>query len=202
MSTTFLVFCGIVAAVALERGLELVIANRHAAKAFEQGGVEEGMPHYRVMKLLHASFLVAGPLEVWFLDRPFIPALGIAMTAVLIGTMALRYWVIATLGWRWNTRIIVVPGLGPVTGGPYRYIRHPNYVAVVLELAVYLRALRTYESNNALVTNSQQQLFKTLSTHFKSSKDSVHVQFLECETFINNNLIIVSFIFCSICIWH
>ena len=135
MSTSFLVFCGIVAAVALERGLELVIANRHAAKAFEHGGVEEGMPHYRVMKLLHASFLVAGPLEVWFFDRPFIPALGIAMTVVLLGTMGLRYWVIATLGWRWNTRIIVVPGLGPVTGGPYRYIRHPNYVAVVLELA-------------------------------------------------------------------
>ncbi len=65
--------------------------------------------------------------------------------------------------------------------------------SVVLELAVYLRALRTYESNNALVTNSQQQLFKTLSTHFKSSKDSVHVQFLECETFINNNLIGMGF---------
>ena len=135
MELSFLVFCVIVAAVALERGLELVIANRHAARAFEQGGVEEGMPHYRVMKLLHASFLVAGPLEVWFFDRPFIPALGAAMVLLLCATMGLRYWVIATLGWRWNTRIIVVPGLGPVTGGPYRWIRHPNYVAVVVELA-------------------------------------------------------------------
>ena len=65
--------------------------------------------------------------------------------------------------------------------------------AVVLELAIYLRALRTYESNNALVINSQAQLFKTLSTHFEGSKGAVHVQFLECETFINNNLIGMGF---------
>lgn len=133
--TSFGFFCAVVAAVALERGLELVIATRNAKRAFARGGVELGMPHYRVMKLLHASFLVVGPLEVWYFDRPFIPALGIAMTLVLCGTMALRYWVIATLGERWNTRIIVIPDLEPISGGPYRWIRHPNYVAVVVELA-------------------------------------------------------------------
>jgi methyltransferase len=54
--------------------------------------------------------------------------------AVVLGAQALRYWAIATLGWRWNTRIVVVPGAAPVTGGPYRFVRHPNYVAVIAEM--------------------------------------------------------------------
>ena len=58
-----------------------------------------------------------------------------ARTIVVVATMALRYWVVSTLGDRWNTRVICVPGEPLITGGPFRYIRHPNYVAVVAELA-------------------------------------------------------------------
>jgi len=81
------------------------------------------------------AFLVACPLEVFLLDRPFRPWLGASMLVLLGATMALRYWVVATLGVRWNPRIVVAPGWTPETGGPYRWMRHPNYLAVVLELA-------------------------------------------------------------------
>jgi methyltransferase len=72
---------------------------------------------------------------VLFLKRPFPGLPGLAALIVALGAQALRWWAIGTLGWRWNTRIIVVPGAPPVTGGPYRFVRHPNYVAVVLEIA-------------------------------------------------------------------
>src|SRR6185503_20091073 len=91
--------------------------------------------HYPWMVATHGSFLVACPLEVIGFDRPFVPLLGGPMLALLVGAMALRYWAIATLGRRWTTRVVVVPGLPVVTGGPYRFMRHPNYLAVVLEVA-------------------------------------------------------------------
>jgi methyltransferase len=87
------------------------------------------------MVALHTGLLIACPAEVWLADRPFVPALAWPMLAVLAGAQALRWWCIHTLGPRWNTRVIVVPGLPLVTGGPYRWrwLRHPNYVAVVAE---------------------------------------------------------------------
>ncbi|MCB9797595.1 MAG: hypothetical protein H6741_33315 [Alphaproteobacteria bacterium] len=128
-------YLGVLALVVIERLYELRLSARNAAWAFERGGVERGQGHFGVMKALHTLFLIACPLEVWLLDRPFIPALAALMGAALIGTMGLRYWAITTLGPRWNTRVICVPGLAAVEGGPYRFIRHPNYVAVVIELA-------------------------------------------------------------------
>jgi len=120
--------------VAGERLVELLISRRNADRAFQRGGVEYGQSHFTYMVALHTSFLFAAPLEVLLLDRPFIPALALPMLAVLLFTMVLRYWVIHTLDGRWNTRVIVVPGLEAVTGGPFKYFRHPNYLAVVLEL--------------------------------------------------------------------
>jgi methyltransferase len=87
------------------------------------------------MVLLHTAFLIVCPLEVWLLRRPFLPALGFSMLLVLILAVALRWWVIATLGERWTTRILCLPGVAPVTGGPYRLVRHPNYLAVIAEIA-------------------------------------------------------------------
>jgi methyltransferase len=87
------------------------------------------------MVAVHATFLIACPLEVVALDRPFVPLLGVSMLVLLAGAMALRYWAIATLGPRWTTKIVVVPGLPVVTRGPYRWLRHPNYLAVIVEVA-------------------------------------------------------------------
>jgi methyltransferase len=85
------------------------------------------------MVVLHTGLLAGALLEAGLADRPFIPALGWPMLALVVAAQALRWWCITTLGRQWNTRILVVPGLARVTGGPYRLIPHPNYVAVVVE---------------------------------------------------------------------
>lgn len=133
--SSFQLFLGVIGAVALERLAELAISLRNLRWAREHGGVEAGRGHYPWMVALHTAILVAAPLEVWFLRRPFVPVLGWTMLGLLAATMALRYWAIASLGRRWNTRVVIVPGEPPVVGGPYRFLRHPNYLAVVLEIA-------------------------------------------------------------------
>ena len=128
-----MVFDLVVAAVAIERLVELVVSARHARWAFARGGVEVGQRHFPPMVALHAGLLVACVVEVNAAHRPFLPVLGwIAFTAAL-GSQVLRWWCIATLGPQWNTRVIVVPGLPLVRTGPYRWLRHPNYLAVVVE---------------------------------------------------------------------
>lgn len=123
----------LVAAVAVERCAELAVAQRNRAWSLRRGGVEYGAGHYPVMVALHTALLVACPLEVALAGRPFVPVLGGCMLAVLVASQALRWWCVRTLGHRWNTRIIVVPGLAAITRGPYAVLRHPNYVAVVAE---------------------------------------------------------------------
>ena len=128
-------FLGLLLAVACERLLELAISERHRRALVARGAREFGRDHYPAMVAVHTGLLVAAPLEVWLLDRPFVPALGWAMVALVAGTMALRYWVVATLGARWTTRVLVLPGEPRIRRGPYRWLRHPNYVAVVVEVA-------------------------------------------------------------------
>jgi methyltransferase len=123
----------VVALVACERAAELLIARRNHRWLAQQGAVERGAGHYPWMVLLHAVFLVASPLEVWLLDRPLLPWLAIPMTAALGAAMALRYWVVSTLGRRWSTRVVCLPGAPLIETGPYRWLRHPNYLAVVVE---------------------------------------------------------------------
>ena len=123
----------LIAVVACERLAELVIARRNLAWSLERGGVEVGAGHYPVMVVLHTAFLVGCLAEVILLDRPFLPALGWSMLAIVVAAQALRWWCITTLGPRWNTRVVVIPGAPRVDGGPYRLFPHPNYVAVVAE---------------------------------------------------------------------
>jgi methyltransferase len=126
-------YLGFLALLALERLLELRISRRNAALALARGGIEVGQAHFRLMKLLHGAFLGACAAEVLLLRRPFVPALGWPMLGLALGAQALRYWAIASLGPAWNVRVIVVPGARAVTSGPYRWLRHPNYLAVALE---------------------------------------------------------------------
>lgn len=123
----------LIAAVAAERIAELVVSRRNLAWSRARGGVEIGAGHYPAMVVLHTALLVGCLAEVFWLHRPFIPALGWPMLAIVIGAQLLRWWCISTLGHQWNTRVVVVPGAGRVTGGPYRFMSHPNYVAVVAE---------------------------------------------------------------------
>ena len=128
-------FTLVIAALALERLFELRLSRRNAAWAKQAGAVEYGARHLVLMKLLHTAFFISALLEVWLLARPLVPALAGAGLALVLLAQALRYWAIGTLGRRWNARIIVVPDDPVVTSGPYRYLRHPNYVAVQLEMA-------------------------------------------------------------------
>ena len=123
----------VVGATAVERVGELVVSARNARWAFARGGVESGRGHFGAMVALHTALLVAPVVEVVVADRPFLPWLGWTALAAVVAAQGLRWWCIATLGRRWNTRVIVVPGLPLVARGPYRVLRHPNYLAVVLE---------------------------------------------------------------------
>lgn len=116
-----------------ERLAELVISKRNAAWAFERGGVETGRGHFPAMVVLHTGLLAGAFLEAWLAGRPFLPWLGWPMLAIALLCQAGRYWIIALLGRQWNTRVIVVPGMPLVTRGPYRVLRHPNYVIVAIE---------------------------------------------------------------------
>jgi methyltransferase len=119
--------------VGLERVAELVVSLRNAKWSFAKGGVETGKRHYPFMVLLHTGLLAGCLVEAIVADRPFIPALGWTMLAVVLLAQGLRWWCITVLGPQWNTRVIVVPELSLVASGPYRWFRHPNYVAVVAE---------------------------------------------------------------------
>jgi methyltransferase len=133
--STQALFQALVGAVALERVGELVISRRHERALRARGAVEAGAAHYPLMVGIHVALLVAAPVEVGLLRRPFLPWLGWPMLVLVAATMALRYWVVATLGERWATRVLVLPGAPLVAGGPFRFLRHPNYLAVAVEVA-------------------------------------------------------------------
>jgi methyltransferase len=126
-------YVGLVAVMVVARGVELAVSERNRRWSLARGGVESGAGHYPVMVLLHTGLLAGALVEVLTLDRPFLPWLGWPMLALLVASHGLRWWCISSLGRQWCTRIVVVPGLSTVTSGPYRFLRHPNYVAVVLE---------------------------------------------------------------------
>jgi methyltransferase len=128
----YLCFLGL---LAIERGAELVISRANARAAFAHGAYEVGHTHYRAMAALHTSFFLACAAEVLWLKRPFPGVLGFVALGFALVAQGLRYAAVLALGQRWNVRIIVWPGKPPVTRGPYRWVRHPNYVAVVIEIA-------------------------------------------------------------------
>jgi len=121
-------------AVGGERVAELVLSRRNARIQLARGAIEVGAPHFRVMTLVHALFLPACFAEAWLLRRaPPVPLVVVALSGAAFA-QALRWWAVLTLGTRWNVRVIARPGDAPVVAGPYRVVRHPNYLAVALEL--------------------------------------------------------------------
>ena len=127
-------YAALVLGVAMQRIWELQISRRHTRWARAQGGIEFGSDHFRWMRILHATFLIACVVEVAVARKPFDPAIGLPMLALLALAQGLRLWTMRTLGPLWNARVIVVPGHPRVRGGPYRFLRHPNYLAVAIEI--------------------------------------------------------------------
>ena len=119
----------IVAVIAVQRLGELVLARRNTRRLLAQGGREHGAGHYPVIILLHVSWLAA---LLVFIPPQTPPDL--LWLAILIALQAARIWVIASLGGRWTTRIIVMPQATLVARGPYRWMRHPNYAVVAAEI--------------------------------------------------------------------
>ncbi|HEU4910922.1 MAG TPA: isoprenylcysteine carboxylmethyltransferase family protein [Actinomycetes bacterium] len=158
--TSELLFTGLVAAVGLERLAELVVSTRHVRVALGRGGVERGRGHYPVMVVLHTSLLAGALVEVLVAGRDFLPWLGWAMLGLVVAAQGLRWWCIRTLGWQWSTRVVVVPGAPLVTTGPYRWLRHPNYVAVVVE-GVALPLVHTAWVTAAVFTLANAVLLRT-----------------------------------------
>jgi methyltransferase len=129
------IFTGVVVLLGVQRLIELIISRRNEKRILVQGGQEHAPEHFPTMKVLHISWLIAAPLEVFALGRPYLPWLsGIAILALVVGQI-LRYSAIAALGPLWTVKIMTLPGSTPIDRGVYRYIRHPNYLGVILEVA-------------------------------------------------------------------
>ena len=125
----------LLAMLVVERIFELNLARRNAKRAFDRGAVEVGQTHYRVMVAFHAIFIVSCAAEAIFFPHTLPNIVAWIALFAEVCAQSLRYWVVSTLGERWNTRIVVTPERAPVTTGPYRFMRHPNYLAVVIEIA-------------------------------------------------------------------
>jgi methyltransferase len=116
--------------VTAQRLGELVLAQRNTRRLLARGAVETGAGHYPFIVALHAAWLIGLWLLAW--DRP----LNLWLLAIFIGLQAARVWVITTLGGRWTTRIITLPGEPLIRQGPYRFMSHPNYVVVAAEILI------------------------------------------------------------------
>ncbi|QIN79248.1 hypothetical protein GBA65_12800 [Rubrobacter marinus] len=134
MSAVLLVLA--VAAVGAQRLLELVLARRNERKARARGAVERGQSHYPLIVGLHSLWLVSTLVE-GLARGPEPPSFWPLALALFLLVQPLRYWAIFSLGPYWNTKILVVPGARVVVRGPYRYVSHPNYVVVVVEILVF-----------------------------------------------------------------
>jgi methyltransferase len=125
----------LVAFLVVQRLAELALARSNARRLRAAGGVEFGAAHYPCMVALHAIWLAG----LWLLgrDRPIDPS----WLSLFMLLQAGRVWVIASLGRRWTTRVIVLPGTKPLVRGPFRFVKHPNYLIVALEVTVIPLAL-------------------------------------------------------------
>lgn len=127
------VFYLVLATLALQRIVELFRARSNEKWIKARGAREFGRGHYPFVVLLHVCFFVSLLLETTIKGYPLIERWPFVLAALLL-IQVLRYWIIMSLGRYWNTRILVVPGSARIRKGPYKKLRHPNYVIVVLEL--------------------------------------------------------------------
>jgi methyltransferase len=129
-----LLFLLLLAAVGAIRIVELRVSKRHQRALADRGIAREAEPAFAAMVLLHTGVLVGAAVEVVALHRPLVPAIAAPALALVVLANLLRRWVIRTMGEHWNVQVMRSMPLGVVTSGPFRHVRHPNYVAVFVEL--------------------------------------------------------------------
>jgi methyltransferase len=128
-------YLALLVAVGVGRLVEMRLSRRHQRALGTRGIAIQREPVFGFMVALHTGVLVAAALEVILLRRPFVAAVGVPALALVVLANLLRWWVIATLGPHWNVRVMGSLSMGVVSTGPFRFVRHPNYVAVFVELA-------------------------------------------------------------------
>jgi methyltransferase len=134
VDVTRIAYLALLVVVGLGRFVELRISLTNQKNMVARGAAKVSEPHFQWMVIVHTAVLIGAGLEVIFLHRPLIPALAIPMTILFLLANALRWWVIRTLRSHWNVQIMNSAPLGVVSTGPYRWVRHPNYAAVFVEL--------------------------------------------------------------------
>jgi methyltransferase len=136
MELSVIAFLALLGVVALLRLYELRLSRRHQQEMAAHGASKVEEPRFRWMVVLHTAVLIGAACEVVFLKRPLIPVLATVCVFIFLGANAVRWWVIRTLGEHWNVQVMNSTGLGVITSGPFRYVRHPNYAAVFVEMLV------------------------------------------------------------------
>lgn len=134
MELSVYLFLALLLAVAALRIFELRISKRHQQQMASRGAAKVKDPYFRWMAMFHTVVLSGAAAEVILLHRPFIPALALPMFLLFVAANLVRWWVIRTLGEHWNVQVVDSTKLGFVASGPFRYVRHPNYAAVFLEM--------------------------------------------------------------------
>ena len=134
MPLSVVLFLALLVAVAAMRIVELRISKKHQRDMTARGASKAKDPVFPCMATLHTVVLVGAAAEVVLLRRPYIPALAVPMLALFLAANIVRWWVIRTLGEHWNVQVMDSSKLGVITCGPFRYVRHPNYAAVFVEM--------------------------------------------------------------------
>jgi len=132
--TTRWIFLLLVIVLGIQRLFELRLSSRNEHRILELGGYEYAPNQFRVMKALHIAWFISMLVEVFSLQRAFHPALALAAGVLFVLGQTLRYTATSSLGERWTVRIMILPGAEPISRGIYRFIRHPNYLGVILEM--------------------------------------------------------------------
>lgn len=134
MELSVIAYLALLVVVALLRIYELRISRAHQQEMVARGAQRVDDPRFRWMVLVHVAVLLGAAVEVVALRRPFYPLFGSVCFALFLGANVVRWWVIHTLGQHWNVQVMNSTGMGIVTSGPFRYVRHPNYAAVFVEM--------------------------------------------------------------------
>ncbi len=134
MDLSVIAYLGLLLSVAALRLFELRVSRRHQEQMIARGATKVDKPQFRWVVLAHTFVLIGAALEVVFLRRPFIPLLAGVMLALFLASNLVRLWVVRTMGQLWNVQVMNSTGLGVVTSGPFRFVRHPNYAAIFVEM--------------------------------------------------------------------
>ena len=134
MGLSVYLYLALLAAVGLLRLVELRISRRHQERMLAHGAVKVPEPHFKWIVAVHTGVLVGAALEVALLHRPFFPLLGATMFALFLASNLMRLWVVRALGDLWSVQVMDSTRIGVVTTGPFRFVRHPNYTGVILEM--------------------------------------------------------------------